>query len=239
MKYEIADTIFDIQCNFAYTQNQCKPYIYTGDKKTECVIKITQEDIKNENVSPIQNFPDYYLESLAVERKIGNFIAENKNGTIFHCSALEYDGKGYLFTAPSGTGKSTHARLWREKFGDNVIMINDDKPIVVEEEGKFYVYGNPWNGKHHLGENRKTEIAGICRIYQAKENTIKRLEPKEMVTTMLKQLYRPSTEVATEKVFSLIDGMLKKINLFELGCTISEEAVKLSFNAMVNGEIKS
>ena len=79
------------------------------------------------------------------------------------------DGEAYIFTAVSGTGKSTHAMLWREVFGERVRMINDDKPLIrITPEGKAVVYGTPWDGKHHLSKNSAFPLKAICWLTRAK-----------------------------------------------------------------------
>lgn len=82
----------------------------------------------NEEENP-DGFPDAYIESLALYQNITELLLA-RDVMQFHCSALEMDGRAYLFTAPSGTGKSTHVRLWRQVFGARVTVINDDKPLV-------------------------------------------------------------------------------------------------------------
>ena len=82
------------------------------------------------------------------------------------------DGAAYLFTAPSGTGKSTHTRLWREVFGDRVWMINDDKPMLRISENLVTAYGTPWNGKHHISRNASAPLKAIVQLNRGKENII-------------------------------------------------------------------
>ena len=81
---------------------------------------------------------------------------------LFHGSAVAVDGIGYLFTAKSGTGKSTHTRLWRELFGERAVMLNDDKPLIKVSENGIIVYGTPWDGKHRLSTNTFVPLKGIC-----------------------------------------------------------------------------
>ena len=103
-------------------------------------------------------FTDEYLESLALYENLTQLLL-SRDVLQFHCSALAMDGRAYLFTAPSGTGKSTHARLWRQVFGPRVTMINDDKPLVRRQtDGSWRVYGTPYGGKHNLQTNTSQPI---------------------------------------------------------------------------------
>jgi serine kinase of HPr protein (carbohydrate metabolism regulator) len=177
-------------------------------------------------------YPDAYYESLSVFRKLCNYVLSKKDGIIFHSSAIMVDGKAYLFTAPSGTGKSTHTRLWRELLGDRAVMINDDKPIIRYEDNKFFVYGTPWNGKHSLDTNCRAEIKGICSIYQSKENVIRKADSSEMLPIILNQTLRPASVSDMDRLLGLIDKMLTQVSVYKLGCNISLEAAELSYKTM-------
>ena len=142
------------------------------------------------------------------------------------------DGNAYLFTAPSGTGKSTHTRLWREMLGDKAVMINDDKPMIRFIDGDFYVYGTPWNGKHNLDTNTRAKVKAICKISQSKENSIRRANSAEMLLTILNQTIRPTETVGMDKLLNLIEKLLTSVDLYCLGCNISREAAELSYKTM-------
>ena len=231
--YKIADVVFSTNHLYAYTQRLCQNYLYTGEDIPSLDIKITADDIDAEkSKSGGEQFPDAYLESLALFRKLGTYILNNMDGIIFHASAVAVDGSAYLFTAPSGTGKSTHARLWHELLGDKMVYINDDKPIIRYIGGDFYVYGTPWNGKHHLDTNSRAKIKAICKITQAKENKIRQMPAKEMLLILLNQTVRPESESEIDKLFPLIEKLLLKTKLYELECNISKEAAELSYWTM-------
>ena len=235
-RYKIADVVFDAEIRYNYTAKLCQNYLYDGDEKVEFIAKVTEDDVAYER-SLAPEFPDAYLESLALFRKLCDYTLNNSDGIIFHCSAVMVDGEAYVFTAPSGTGKSTHTRLWREMLGDNAVMINDDKPIVRYIDGEFYVYGTPWNGKHHLDTNTRARLKAICAIRQAKDNVIERASTQEMLITIMNQTIRPTDVTQMDKLLFLIDKMLKQVDLYKLGCNISREAAETSYNAMVKGKL--
>ena len=236
--YKIADVVFETNHVYAYTPRLCQKYLYSGEEKPVFTAEITDGDILAEkNNEGGENFPDAYLESLALFRKLGDYILNNAKGMIFHASAVAVNGEAYLFTAPSGTGKSTHARLWKEMLGDKMVYINDDKPIIRFIDGDFYVYGTPWNGKHRLGGNVKAKLKCVCKIYQAKENSITKAEIPEMIGVVFNQTLRPEQAEDMEKLLSLTDKLLTKSNLYALGCNISREAAELSFKTMTGEKI--
>jgi len=232
IKYKIADVVFTAELNYEYVKRVCSEYEYDGDEQPAFHAVVTKADIDAEREKCEEPFPDYYLESLALFRKLCDYTLKHADGIIFHSSAIMVDGKAYLFTAPSGTGKSTHARLWRELLGDKAVMINDDKPIIRYIDGKFYVYGTPWKGKHRLGSNTRAEIKAISEIYQAKENVIRKATTNEMLMTVLNQTLRPEGLTDMDKLLTLIDKMLRQVGIYVLGCNISKEAAETSYNYM-------
>lgn len=231
-RYKIADLVFKTNHIYKYTPMLCQKYLYDGEQQSNFEVTITQDDIDFEKEKSETEFPDFYLESLALFRKINDYAVNNANGIIFHSSAISVDGKGYLFTAKSGTGKSTHARIWREILGDKVVMVNDDKPIIRYVDGDFYVYGTPWNGKHQLDTNMRAKIEAICEIRQAKENKIEKVEPFDMLMVLFNQTVRPTSEAEAVKYLDLLDLLLKKVRLYRLDCNISKEAGLLSIETL-------
>ncbi len=230
-RYKIAGVVFDAETKYNYTHKICRDYIYDGDKKPSFSVIITDDDVLKEKADA-PDFPDYYLESLALFRKLCEYVLKSADGIIFHSSAIAVDGEGYLFTAPSGTGKSTHTRLWRELLGEKAVMINDDKPIIRYEDGEFYVYGTPWTGKHHLGENIRVKVKAICEIKRAKENSIERVSPFEMFITVMNQTLRPQAEEEIDKLLKLIEKLLSKVKTYRLFCNVSIDSAKLSYNTL-------
>lgn len=108
---------------------------------------------------------------------------------LLHGSALTLDGQGYVFTAPSGTGKSTHARLWRETFGDRVRMLNDDKPLLrISREG-VEIFGTPWMGKHGLGCPGRAPLKAIVCLKRGEDNTLEPMDPKRAFSVLHSQAF--------------------------------------------------
>lgn len=238
-RIELAGHSFAVDNTYSYVEKLGQDYITR--KEPEDVISVSLEEIARENEDGGM-WSTAYLESLAVYRKICEKLLDD-NILLFHCSAIEIDGKAYLFTAPSGTGKSTHTRLWREVFGDRVTMINDDKPLVsipVENSDEdtcgdnIRVYGTPYAGKDGLQTNRSAPVAAIVILHQAKENTIDRMESKSAYPTLLNQTYRRNDPEGMIKTLELV-GQLAKLPVYSLGCTISKEAVMLAYNTIVEG----
>ena len=183
---------------------------------------------------PVRQFPDEYLETLAVCRKIAEKMPEF--GTIlFHGSCVAVEGEGYLFTAKSGTGKSTHTRLWRELLGGRAVMVNDDKPLIrLTEEGAL-IYGTPWDGKHHLNTNISVPLKAVCILERAEGNSIRPVSVREAYPMLLQQVYRPADAGKMRLTLKLIDRLASAVRLWRLGCNMDISAAKTAFEAMKEG----
>lgn len=223
---QLAEHCFTIDNHFKYLENICRDYMV--DKPGE-LISISEEEIMLEQTDGGQ-WPAGYLESLAAYRKICERLLF-RDVLLFHCSALEFGHKGYLFTAPSGTGKSTHTRLWREHFGDQVRMINDDKPLLHIAPEEVRVYGTPFAGKEGLQENSSAPVKGIVVLHQSGENCIRKLSFQEAYPLLLNQTYRTKDSTGLLKTLELVQE-LAKLPVYSLGCTISMEAVELAFHSL-------
>jgi len=229
----LAEIVFNVHCIFPSTELYCHKYL--SKEKPKYNIKINVEDIEYERRISVIEASDNYLETLALYRKISELMI-NENGILFHSSAIELDGDAYLFTGTSGTGKSTHTRLWRETFTDKEIhMINDDKPLICFKEDGIYVYGTPWSGKSKLNENRKAKIKGICYLKQGKENKINRISKSEAFPLMMKQTYRSSMRTGLIRTINLLKELCETIPIYEMSCNISREAALTSYNCMKEG----
>ena len=218
----------------------CRDYIADFDE-ADVKINVTVEDIAAERIrsskqaetdkSVAKNPSSAYLETLALYRKIAEALVEF-NIVLFHGSAVALDGEVYLFTAKSGTGKSTHTRLWRKLFGDRVVMINDDKPLLEVTDEGVTVYGTPWDGKHRLSTNTSAPLRAICILERSEKNEIARQEPITTYVAVLSQTYKLTEPESARKMLALTDKIIKNIPIYKLGCNMDPEAAIVSCSGM-------
>lgn len=152
---------------------------------------------------------------------------------MLHASAVELDGKAYLFSGPCGMGKSTHTRLWQQAFGEKAQIFNDDKPALRREDGRWYAYGTPWCGKDGINQNRRIPLAGICFLKRGQENIIRRLDEKDVIAQVLYQTLHQFK--STERIEPLLDSLgklVREIPVFELQNLPEEAAARLSYETM-------
>lgn len=237
--FRIADHVFCICSVYEEVQKMCGNYISTDEP--EFVITTNEEDIRLESEMsdhnrqfeglPPYTFADSYLETLAVYRKLVERLADD-DIILFHGSAIAVEGQCYLFTAKSGTGKSTHVRLWRKMLGDRAVMVNDDKPLIRLKDGMAVVYGTPWDGKHHLSTNISMPLKSIAVLKRGEKNSIVPLGIKESLPMLIQQTYRPDNPQAVMKVLQLVGKLAQSVNLFELHCNMEDEAAHVAYEGM-------
>lgn len=159
------------------------------------------------------------------------------NGMLLHSSAVMMDGKAYLFTAPCGTGKSTHTQLWLRVFGDRAKILNDDKPALRLENGVWYAYGTPWSGKTDQNINEKVPLAGICVLGRGAENQICPYGGATAVHDILEQTARSADAAFMVKLLELLDKLVTAVPVWKLKCNMDPQAAVVSHSAM-SGEGK-
>ena len=152
---------------------------------------------------------------------------------MLHASAVAMEGKCYLFSAPSGTGKSTHTKQWQKYFGaERALIINDDKPAVRKEADGWVVYGTPFSGKTDEQLNRKGKLQGICMLERGKTNEIRRMDPQEAVLLLMRQTLVPRRQEMAEKLLGMLDELFREVPVYQMQCTISECAAKMAYESM-------
>lgn len=154
-----------------------------------------------------------------------------------HGSALSYNNEGVIIVAPSGTGKSTHAKLWFEKYLGKVIYINDDKPLLRYENNTFYIYGSPFSGENKLNNNIKIPLKSIIFIEQSQNNEIEIFDNNLKLPTIIKNILRPDNEINWDLVLNNIELLIKTTPMYRLKATISFEAVEIARNKIFKGEL--
>ena len=159
-------------------------------------------------------------------------------GMMLHSSAVMVDGRVYLFSAPSGTGKSTHTALWLQYLGERAKIINDDKPAIRVKGEKAYVYGTPWSGKTDLNRNVRGELAGIAVVKRSEANQIRRLNKKESIFALLDQTTRSRKEERVERLFQVMETIIQTVPIYELSCNMELEAAKVAYETMAVPERK-
>lgn len=235
----MAGCVIGIKAQHLLVKKHCREYLCDGPadftvETTPADIQFEREKSARDNISSgidVIEYNDDYLEILAVYRKIVEKMMDY-DAMLFHGSAVAVDGVAYLFTATSGTGKSTHSRFWREMFGERAVMVNDDKPLLKLTENGVLVCGTPWNGKHRLGENIMVPLQAICILERGEKNEIKPISAQEALIMLMQQSHRPANPLSMATYLSLMDRLTKNLRFYRLKCTPDPEAAAVAYEGM-------
>lgn len=224
-KYKIADLIVEMDVKGRILR-QAEPYAVETDVPADITISFDPAEILKKN-------PNYETEDLVEYMVSGTIFARhilNWNGYYLHSSAVVLDGKAYFFTAPSGTGKSTHTEKWIRLFGAH--YLNDDKPVIRWVDGVWMAYGTPWSGKNDLSTNEGVPVGGIACLQRGEQNTIAPMPIERALPYFLGQSLYYLTEARMEKKLSFLDRMLREVPVWDLHCLPDDAAAYLSRDVM-------
>ena len=227
--YRIADLNIEIKNKYAYTDVFCEKYKvdFSGTPDITAYAHENDMDKERKNLSEMK---EGYLESLAIYRDISRKILDF-GGFILHASIIEKDGVGYAFSAKSGTGKTTHSRLWLEKYPDAKI-INGDKPLVRIKDDAVYAYGTPWCGKEGYNVNEKVPLKALCFLERAEQNSVSALSKEEAVKRIFSQLVIPESPLLLNKMLDLIEIFIEKVPACLLLCNMDLTAAQTAYEFM-------
>lgn len=235
----LAGQVIGVSALYEQTRTFCKNYL--TDAPTSFEVAVTPADIAYERQrsaradelegAAVREHADPYLETLAVYRKLAQLLVQD-DILLMHGAVVAVDGQAYLFTAKSGTGKTTHTRLWMRQFGDRAVMVNGDKPLLhITSEG-VTVYGTPWDGKEHLSTNTSCPLKALCILTRSETNHIERISKKEALPMLCQQSYRPCSPIGAQKMLALVDRLGSSVPLYRLGCNMEPEAALVAYHGM-------
>ncbi len=150
-----------------------------------------------------------------------------------HSSSFAIDGKGVIVSAPSGTGKSTHTGLWKERYGDRVTLLNDDRPVIRFLEGKPMLCGTPWSGSTDIFANLKVPLEGVVMLTRSSENRIERLDMARALEMLMPRCFLPYFDGGLmEATIKVIEKLVETVPVYLLQCRPDYEAVELVYKCM-------
>lgn len=229
--YSIADIVIGYKAKYDKLKKRSEPYLYNG---TQCAALTISLDY-NELEKSLSQYPLLDIETLEYMRVGSMFYTAliDNGGFLLHASAVVVDGVAFCFSAPSGTGKSTHTSLWLKEFADKgAFIINDDKPAIKLVNGVPMVYGTPFSGKYNINVNTSVPLKALCFIERAETNSISKITPLKAATLILDQTIRPSEEELMDKLLENLESVVTKIPAYVLRCNISPEAAIIAYREM-------
>ncbi len=246
---ELADVPFEVRCLYPETEALLKDY--RSDKAPAFTIDLTDGECDwvrkllteqwDKQTDPFATYGRSDKETY-IEEETFHWMLDQKLSPYgvfqLHGSAICLDGEAYVFTAPSGTGKSTHTRLWRERFGDRVWMINDDMPYLRIFDDCVRAYGTPWDGKHHLSCNGSAPIKAIAYLRRDAENHIEPLPKETAFAVVMKGTFRLPDKAWWARMMGQIKTVLDRIPFYKLRCNTEPEAAEIALRGMKYGELR-
>lgn len=225
--YSIAGLVVSMDVS-GRTESQAIPYQIRSCEKADIVVipdiiavKKMMPDLSDDSCLYLATGSDFYSKLLMFD------------GLRIHSSSVVIDGRAYLFSATSGTGKSTHTGIWRRVFGDEKVRIlNDDKTLVRLENGVWYAYGSPWSGKYGVNTNIKVPVAGIAMIERGVQNEIEHFSGRDAIAAIYQQSTNTDDPVLRLKLLELLDKLMTQVPIWKLKCNMEPEAAIVAYEAM-------
>lgn len=217
---------------------------YITDRKTDQIVQATyyNHDYSDVEIHLIKS-RHYFDLSLTDYEYILTGIAYSDRlaalgGAVIHGSAITFENQGIVFSANSGTGKSTHTNLWKERFSNQVTLVNDDKPAIRFYDDTPYIFGTPWSGKTDLNTNIHSPLKAIVFIKRSDSNRIEKLNARDSIFNLTSQIARPYyDENLGNKTLNIIEKLVLNVPIYRLHCNISQEAVDVAYNEIIKKEI--
>jgi len=237
----IADRIIEIHSLYEDCISRCSDYVLNnvdGNTKPDIIIDVVPRDIMRENDAYQKNdqglylyYNPGYLENFAIQRKISE-IMPDFDTFLMHGAVVGCNGCAYMFTAPSGVGKSTRIKLWLQAFPDSFV-INGDKPFIKVTDDCIIAYGSPWCGKEHWNKNVGIPLQAIFILERAEDedDSIEEVTMSDVYSDLVKQVYQPHNTQHMLKTIQLLNRMEGKVRFFRFRSNPTIEGVQLAYEA--------
>ena len=232
---KIADLTVEMRAKYPLSRKRCKDYLCEPVGTPDIIAEVSDHEVAAERDASGEDFSPAYCEDICLYRAIAEQLPRFDR-FVFHGAALFANDRGYIFSAPAGTGKSTHARLWLEQFEEKVGIINGDKPIISLSGDGAVVCSTPWAGKEGWQRNISLRLDGICLLSRAANNHIEQIAPADYFAEIIRQVYIPKDGEARLRTLELLDKLASRVKFWHLECNISPEAARTSYDAMVENK---
>ena len=236
---ELAGVACRIRCRFEENRTFFREYetggkpLFTVEPGTEDLERMQADFYRMDEAEgiPKHRRTEEFLENNAIHALLAERLVE-ENVLLMHGSAVCMDGQGIIFTAASGTGKSTHARLWREMYGDRVWMVNDDKPLISLREDGVRVWGTPWDGKHRLSRNASAPLRTIVSLERDDRNRIQPIGKADAFPVLMRQCFISRNAATMTRIMVLEKQLLSAVDFYKMGCNMEPEAARVAWEGL-------
>ena len=220
----LAGLTVQMNAKHPFTQDFCKDYLI---KPKKADIVATADDSQVAADMKASGAKEDYAESLSLYRSIAESLPDFSRFVI-HGASITFDNKGIIFIAPSGTGKSTHIKLWRKVYKNRVDIINGDKPIIDLSGDTPKIWSSPYAGKENWQKNTCAPLCAVVLLRRAKTDSIQKAQPAKYLSEVISQIYKPQTGGGFAKTVAAADKMFGRVPFYILECTPTENAVTVA-----------
>lgn len=223
MRYLIADLVTEYTPLSEEFKAFLEPFSYDGDRATDITLRYTREDAESLLKKMVKETTFSQAESFGVSGIFNRSIIRHR-AMLVHSSALICGGKAYLFSADSGVGKSTHTRLWLEAFGDEVHIMNDDKPVIRIYDDRILACGTPFDGGSGIALNETYPLGAIIFVERGEENSVRVPSDKEVIQKLYFQTARMVGPKTAQEMLINFDLLIGKAKFYILTCNMDISA---------------
>ncbi|MBR7132016.1 MAG: hypothetical protein IKD04_00630 [Clostridia bacterium] len=234
MNLKIADFNIEYTRSNSLLEKLLGDYI-SDNGKVDFSISATDSELEAQRIYEGGQISLRMAENNVLHQKIADQLP-SRNAFVLHSACFDVEGEGVVFSAHSGTGKTTHMRLWQEYLGDKMVVVNGDKPMVRffdSEPVTPYAYGTPWNGKERYGCNMRTPLKHICFIERSETNFVEVLDKGAAIDRIFNQVYMPKDPIALACTINLIDRLLSSCKLWIIHCNMDISAAGVAYKAII------
>lgn len=238
-KLILARKKIEIECHYRTVFYLCREYL-ADFEHPDFVIRASMEEIIAEHKEAPEmlnhdpgitvNYADDYAEPIIVYRKIANAMLDCDT-LLMHGSVVATNNRGYMFTAPSGVGKSTRTRIWMDLYPESFV-VNGDKPLVSVTKKEVIAYGTPWCGEEGWNRNTGVPLQAVFLLERAREgedNSIEEISLGKAFPKLIKQTNKPVDAEALGKTINLLKALEGKVKFYEFHSAPTTEAIRLAY----------
>lgn len=241
-KIKIANKNIVFLSSLSMPPRQFYPYL-SDEESIDCVIdsslsSLKHEELDEETLRVLTNKSDTFVEYTLALHKLANAMLQYDT-FLMHGAVVAVGNSAYMFTAKSGTGKTTHIRKWLENLPD-AFVVNGDKPLIIASKEQPQACGTPWYGKERMGTNIIVPLKAIVFMERAEENTIRPISFTEAFPHLLEQTHRPQDVELLRKTLSLLTSLNGEVSFYHFAFNnLASNAFEVSYRALTNQSLSS
>ncbi len=225
----IAGVAMEVEHRHPYIARLCRDFL--SDAEPVFSVFVTDELMDAERAMTNESFPEAVLESTCLQRQITQKLVAH-GIILIHSAVIAVDGEAYVFAAPSGVGKSTHIRLWKDVFGDRAVIVNGDKPFFSFEGEQLIAHGAPWCGKEGWGANISAPVKAIGLLDRGEQNSVARATGRDAISRIFSQVLLPQNPADLSRFIDVLDHVLCAVPAYCLKVNMEKEAALITYAGM-------